>query len=199
MAVLVQEETREGWLDRAVESLREHVFEPQGEHVPPVRVSVGWPKGGRGNKTIGQCWAAQAASDEVSQVFISPVLDNVAEVLETLVHELVHAVDNCESGHRGEFKRIATAVGLEGKMTSTHAGAELLSTLMMVSEEVGPYPHAALTPALSGVRKQGTRMLKLECPEDGYIVRTTQKWLDIGVPTCPCGTLMEQEAPKEDV
>lgn len=59
----VREETRENWLNRAVEALRVHVFTPQGEHVPPVRVSVGWPKGGRGNKTIGQCWASAAAED----------------------------------------------------------------------------------------------------------------------------------------
>lgn len=193
----VREETREAWLNRAVEALREHVFIPAGEHVPPVRVSVGWPKGGR--KVIGQCWKTDAAEDEVSQVFISPVLKDMAEVLETLVHELVHAVDNCESGHRGEFKRIAVEVGLEGKMTATHAGAELLATLMEVAEELGEYPHAALTPALSGVKKQSTRMLKVECPDDGYIVRTTQKWLDIGTPTCPCGTEMVPEPPKEDV
>jgi len=191
----IEPETREGWLNRAVEALREHVFIPAGEHVPPVRVSVGWPKGGR--KVIGQCWKTTAAADEVSQVFISPVLHEPAEVLETLVHELVHAVDNCESGHRGEFRRIAKEVGLEGKMTATHAGAELLATLMEVAEELGEYPHAALTPALSGVKKQGVRMLKVVCPEDGYIVRTTQKWLDIGTPTCPCGTTMELEQ-KED-
>ena len=188
---------REEWLNRAVESLREHVFEPVGEVVPPVRVSVGWPKGGR--KVIGQCWKTDAADDEVSQVFISPVLSDPAEVLETLVHELVHAVDNCESGHRGEFRRIALDVGLAGKMTSTHAGPELLIKLMAVSEELGEFPHAALTPALSGVKKQGVRMLKVVCPDDGYIVRTTQKWLDIGTPTCPCGTEMVPEPPKEDV
>ena len=33
--------------------------------------------------------------------------------------------------------------------------------------------------------------VKIECPEDGYTVRTTSKWLDIGLPTCPCGTEME--------
>jgi len=38
---------------------------------------------------------------------------------------------------------------------------------------------------------QTTRMLKVECPADGYIVRTTQKWIDLGLPTCPCGEEME--------
>lgn len=33
--------------------------------------------------------------------------------------------------------------------------------------------------------------LKLLCPSCGYLVKTSQKWLDIGTPTCVCGTQME--------
>lgn len=40
-------------------------------------------------------------------------------------------------------------------------------------------------------KKQSTRMLKVICPGCGYTVRTTQKWIDIGLPTCPCGEEME--------
>lgn len=32
---------------------------------------------------------------------------------------------------------------------------------------------------------QKTFMKKLLCPECGYMVRTTQKWIDIGLPFCP--------------
>lgn len=39
---------------------------------------------------------------------------NFHDFLEVLVHELVHATDDCKSSHGKEFKRIATAVGLEG-------------------------------------------------------------------------------------
>jgi hypothetical protein len=39
--------------------------------------------------------------------------------------------------------------------------------------------------------KPGSRLLKCECPACGYTIRTTQKWLDIGTPTCPCGDEME--------
>lgn len=37
----------------------------------------------------------------------------------------------------------------------------------------------------TGPKKQSTRMLKVHCPECGYTVRTTQKWLDVGPPLCP--------------
>lgn len=184
--------TREAWLVAAVEALRP-MFADLGETVPAVRVSVGWP-GGRGkkNSVIGQCWASRAAADEVAQVFISPVLDDAAVILSTLAHELVHAVDDCKSGHRGRFAKIAKGLGLEGPMTATHAGEGLKERLSEVAADLGEFPHAALTPALSGVKKQGTRMLKVVCPVDGYTIRTTAKWLEVGLPTCPCGTEMEQ-------
>lgn len=179
--------TREEWLTAAVEALSP-IFHEIGERVPPVRVSVGWP-GGRSKKatTIGQCWKSIASADGVPQLFISPVLDDGTRVLDVLVHELIHAIDDCESGHKGRFVAIARRVGLEAPWTATTAGPALAETLAGVSAELGEYPHAALTPALAGIKKQTTRMLKLECPTSGYVVRTTRKWLDEwGAPICPC-------------
>jgi hypothetical protein len=92
---------------------------------------------------------------------------------------------------REGFRGKATAIGLVGKMTATTVGEELLPKLTAIAERLGDYPHSVLKP--SGKEKvQTTRMLKLECPEDGYIVRTTAKWLDVGYPSCPCGTEMEE-------
>lgn len=183
--------TREAWLTAAVRALTP-VLEATGASVPPVRVSVGWP-GGRGKKqaVIGQCWAAEASADSVAQVFISPVLSDPALVLSTLLHELVHAVDSNKSGHRGQFARIARAAGLEGKMTATVASDALSARLQPVIDGLGTYPHAALRAGSQGAHKpQGTRMLKVECMHCGYTVRTTQKWIDQGMPSCPCGVIM---------
>ena len=49
------------------------------------------------------------------------------KALEVLTHELVHVADKNESGHRGRFARIARRIGLEGKLTQTHAGKRLES------------------------------------------------------------------------
>ncbi|WDS51688.1 SprT-like protease [Microbacterium phage Barnstormer] len=184
--------TREEWLVAAIEALRP-LFAEAGAELPTVRVSVGWPGGnGRKNSVIGQCWGSAASADKVAQVFISPVLDDAVKVLDVLTHELVHAVDDCQSGHKGPFAKLAKALGLEGKMTATVAGEELKAKLEDIAADLGDYPHAALAKAqgAEGPKKQGTRMLKLECPADGYIVRTTAKWLELGVPTCPCGEEM---------
>lgn len=209
---------RETWLLQAIEAMRP-IFDKVGETIPPVKVSVGWPGGSssRKNSVIGQCWHKDAAGDKIAQIFVSPVLEDASRVLDVLAHELVHAIDENESGHRGNFARIAKGIGLEGPMTATHAGDELKATLDKIVDDLGPYPHARLTapgeilptpvpgpgwrvpgPA-DGPKKQGTRMLKVVCatpadPADVYVVRMTRKWLDAaGPPLCPCHQSPMQE------
>lgn len=190
--------TREAWLVAAVGELAT-LFEAVGETLPPVRVSVGWPGGrGRKNSVIGQCWATAASSDKVAQLFISPVLDDAVRVLDVLAHELVHAIDDCESGHKGRFAKIAKSIGLTGKMTETVAGDALRADLQAIADRIGAYPHAALAggAGAEGPKKQGTRQLKAECAEgSGYKVRLTRQWLDeYGAPICPCHNLQMVEA-----
>ncbi len=184
--------TREAWLTAAVRALTPSL-EALGATVPPVRVSVGFPGGrGRKNAVIGQCWAAEASADGVAQVFISPTIVDGVQVLSTLLHELIHAVDGNKSGHRGQFARLARGAGLTGSMTATVPGDALRASLTAVLDGLGAYPHAALRTGASGAHKpQGTRMLKVQCASCGYTVRTTAKWLDVGLPVCPCGETME--------
>lgn len=192
--------TREEWLTAAVEYLNIHVFDPREVYLPPIRLSVGWP-GGRGPKgnVIGQCWKRRVASDKVNQIFVSPTVGDAVRVLDVLVHEIIHAVDDCNSGHRGAFAKIAKGCGLEGPMTATVAGDALRAKLEMILAALGTYPHATLggTPddSAEGPKKQGTRMRKVECAAgSGYLVRMTRVWIDTyGTPTCPCHGLEMEE------
>ncbi|MFC0623794.1 transcription elongation protein SprT [Kribbella deserti] len=188
--------TRESWLIAAVEALTP-MFTELGHEVPPVRISVGFPSGkGSRAKAIGQCWHGSAAADGLGQVFVSPILGDVIDVLETVAHELVHAINhaNGDNGHGRPFAKIAKKLGFEAPMTSSPASEELKAKLREIAAGLGEYPHAALTDAVLTIKKQGTRMLLVKCPDDecGYQVRTTAKWLAIGVPTCPCGEEMEE-------
>ncbi len=191
-------ETREQWLEAATGLIRVK-FQSKGYQIPPVRVSVGWPSsGGLGEKkkTIGQCWSSSASSDGIVQVFISPWLDDVEGaqgVLSTLIHELIHAVFGTEEGHGKKFGKLARAVGLEGKLTATHAGTELLEYIKEVAKALGAFPHGKLDPKKSGIKKQGTRMIKCECPvsECGYVLRTSAKWILVGIPHCPVHRTIE--------
>lgn len=192
--------TREEWLVAAVEALRPLFSALTDETLPAVRVSVGWPGGnGRKNSVIGQCWSTKVAADSVSQLFISPVLDDAVRVLDVLSHELIHAIDDCESGHKGRFAKIAKALGLTGKMTATVAGDELKAQLEEIAAELGEYPHAALVnpgAGAEGPKKQSTRMMKVECAEgSGYKARMTRQWLEeFGAPICPCHNEVMVEA-----
>ena len=62
----------------------------------------------------------------MNQIFLAPQLKNPVEYLGTLVHELVHAVDNCSSKHRAGFKKIAKDVGLTGPMRSAGVVSPLI-------------------------------------------------------------------------
>jgi hypothetical protein len=181
-------QTREQYLTAAVK-LISPMLTRAGADVPPVRVSVGWPGGRRARASvIGQCWAPTAADDGVQQVYVSPVLSEPVDVLAVLAHELCHAADRCEHGHRGPFGRYARAIGLEGPLPATVPGEELRATLADISRQLGAYPHAALrSTAASAHPKQSTRMIKASCPTTGYIARTTRRWIDAyGAPVCPC-------------
>lgn len=189
------DQNREAWLGQAVRAMGEWLAEV-GEEMPAVRVSVGWP-GGRGPKATvrGQCWPTTSAEDDTAQIFISPQQADTVTTLAVLLHEMVHAVDDCSSGHRGNFIRISRDLGFTSKWTSSdNRTRSLTDRLEELAKRLGDFPSAAIlvgARAADTPKKQSTRMLKVECPDDGYIVRTTQKWLDMGVPTCPCGTEME--------
>lgn len=190
-------ETREQWLEAAVVRLG-RLFKEINIELPKVRVSVGWPsKGGTGSrvKAIGQCWSTKAAEDGVSQVFISPIMGkDLVHTLGVLVHELTHAWDDCQSGHQGAFAKTAKLVGLVGKMTESNVGDQLRPKLEKILEDLGEFPHAPLIASQMDKerKKQTTRMIKLVTPDCcEYTVRTTQKWIDEGLPKCPHDIEME--------
>lgn len=188
--------TREEWLNAAVIALRPLFDEIGAADYPKLRVSCGFPKGGRG-KTIGQAWSSTCSGDDTAEVFISPELEELVGygVVDTLLHELIHVIDRNENGHKGPFRKMAKELGLSGKMTATYAEGDLADKLLHAVAHLGPYPHAKLTKMTT--TKQTTRMLKLTCSGCGFIARTTQKWLDeIGAPNCGCGA-GQMEGPEE--
>lgn len=189
--------TREEWLMDAVEFFRPW-FEKHDTKVPEkVRISVGYAKR-QSKNAIGVCYHSVVAEDKVNQIFISPEIKEPVKVLGVVLHELIHASDDGASGHKGEFRRLALAMGLEGKMTATVPGEDLALELDSLAVQLGEYPHGVLTPSQGGpgggaIGKQTTRMLKLSASCCGYVARTTKKWLQVGVPSCPCGNPMELE------
>ena len=175
--------TRELWLQNAAD-LVSPIFKNKGYTIPKIQVSCGFPSTGKKSKHVGQCWGRSSTNDGTNQLFISPVLDESIQVLDTLVHELVHAVDDCMHHHGPEFKKIATDVGLQGLMREASAGPWLLEQLTAISRQLGKYPHSKINLAHSSSKKTGPRP-RAKCKKCGYEVTPLKKWLHMGPPLCP--------------
>ena len=173
---------RDTWLQNAIDKIKP-LFKYKGYDIPDINVSCGFPSTGFRSKHIGQCWGRSSANDGINQIFISPVLDDPLQVLDTLVHELVHAIDDCMHHHGPEFKKVATDVGLEGKMTEASAGPVLKEHLKTISSQLGKYPHSKLNITTKS-NKTGPRP-RAKCKKCGYEVTPLKKWLYMGPPLCP--------------
>lgn len=173
---------RETYLEKGVKALTP-LFAKHGYKLPPVKVSCSWP-GGHGNKlkAIGQCWPRGASDANINEVFISPSISDSVRALDILTHELIHAIDDCQNGHRKEFSIIMRAVGLAGKPTATHAGERLHAELESIANKLGSYPHEKLNTA--NKRKQKSRQLKVSCTECGAIWRMSKTWI-MQAKACP--------------
>jgi len=178
-----------------------------------VRISIGFgPTGARQENGVilGVTCARLMSESGVNEVFISPEDAGTASMLATVAHELIHAWDDCKSGHKGEFRRVAQAIGLEGRMTHTQPGPALEAELVLIAEEMGAYPGSKMNlsggrptfpvpsdngngPKITSGPKTQTTRISRKCQADpeaecfGYAVRTTAKWLELGNPQCPNG------------
>ena len=174
---------REEWLMRAVVHL-EPIFQRGGYQIPPVKVSIGFPSTGAKGRHLGQCWGSKASEDGINQIFIAPNQADPVEVLDTLTHELVHAVDDCKSGHGEGFKKIATDVGLKGPMRSAGAGEYLKQDLIKIAQALGHFPHARLLIARvasrASIKRPGAK-----CANCGYEIVMMKRYLQYGPPICP--------------
>ena len=171
---------RESWLAAAAVMLQHEVFPVAGIDAASweqrkYRVSCGFPIGYRGSRTgkvaLGQAFDPSISADGTMEVFINPILDNPVDVIAVLAHELIHVEAGIACGHRGRFASIARGIGLTGPMTATIPGDELRGNLQRIVADLGVYPHAKVDP--NARKKQGTRLLKLQCSDCGWTARVS--------------------------
>ena len=133
----------EEWLNNAVDSLRQ-IFLMAGYIVPPVLISVGF--GHRGyfpndKEYLGWCYPKHLSDDQINEIYISPFCTDPIQLLYTIAHELIHAVDNCRNGHGREFKKIAKHIRHPdcGELNAI----EILQTEVLyksIADDLGAYP-----------------------------------------------------------
>lgn len=171
-------------------------------------------------KAIGQCHYDYKVNEKnvkgqfLTNIFISPKLDDALEVAEVILHELIHTMTKGH-GHKGGFRWISEACGLafspNGK-GHTYALPELTEKLKKIVKQAGKYPHQKWVPNRS-YKKQTTRMFKLVSlnvmvePVEGfglnsyqpkpYVGRFSRTALSAGFPKDPKGGSMYLEVTKD--
>lgn len=179
--------TRESWLATFVDKARFH-FANRGVHLPNgIKVSCGFPALRRiGNtKVLGESYSYTDSANGSRETFISPTVSDTAVLGIALLHELCHHAAGHQYGHRGPFSSAAQRIGLVRPLRVPTAGPMATAIVALILQELGPYPHAELN--LQDIKRQGTRMLKVQCPGCGCTIRMTRHWLDkTGAPFCAC-------------
>jgi len=210
---------RETWLNELAAMMAPR-FKELGFPLPKFRVAVGWTGAGKVSFVGGECWHSSRSADGVFEIIIAPIVDDSMRVADILAHELIHAAVGFDCGHKGDFKDVAIALGLVGKMTSTKAGPDFITWAAPFIEKLGNIPHARiiLNPAAgegeaeggeaaeapekgssNQKKKQTTRMLKATCDKEvdgqscGYTVRLSKKWAQQLGACCPVHGAMEVE------
>jgi len=140
---------REAWLFQAIDIL-DWYFEELDKPIPAILIQKEWPKDADRTACIGMsltkwqrpplCNPRRPVELLEAKIFIAPDVVEDLQVLETLVHELIHSVLPYDALHGDQFKDLADALGLEGPMKFTYAGTKLRIKLLNISNTLGPYP-----------------------------------------------------------
>jgi len=176
----IKYKTREEYLQRAYALLNHTAFKPNGHECPPIKVACSWIVGTRASnkKTLGQCSNKKSSEANINEIRIVPTVDDSFMAIDTLAHEMAHAVDDCKSGHGVEFKKICMAVGLDGntQMRYAEAGEKLGKTIKNIIATIGEYPHDKMN--ISDMKKQTTRNIKMECSSCGFGWRASRSMIE---------------------
>jgi len=148
----------EVWLNEAVELLRPR-FRQAGYEIPPVHVSVGFStdgyKPGARTNTIGVCHASFMTIEGVNEIYITPMRTEPVDVISILVHELIHAIDDCKSGHGAGFQKISRDLQCTDNLkVPLHEFKETMNFYRQMALQLGRYPRA-------GVRYSDTFNIKM--------------------------------------
>ncbi len=202
-------ETREQWLRDAAQKLKglidAHLGKQYGDaadcpgqplNLEKVAVSSGLPKYSPAS-TIGQCWSEECTEDKTRHIFVCPTIEEDMTVLGVLLHELVHAGVGTKCGHKGEFRRVARAVGLEGKLTATVVNPEstLHEQLRLIISSLGSYPHSPLKLKKRPKKPPSGGWVKFRSTtQHDYILKISPRSLDLyGIPADHNQVPMEQD------
>lgn len=174
---------RERWLAAASKLIEKKVAELGFTPTNPIRVSLGVvdTRSRKAGKTLATCYCSEASEGGYREIFVSPEMVETRMVLGALTHEIGHACLPPTAGHRAPFRKFCTAVGFKfEKAEHAHDGEAWWEWAQQIVKNLGQIPHKKLNVErpVGAPKKQGTRLLKLECPCCGAKLRLARSTLE---------------------
>lgn len=134
---------RETWLNQLAQKMAPR-FEELGFPLPKYRVTVGFGGNGQRSSSAAEVWHSSVSEDGTFEILIMPDVVEVNYLANCLAHELIHTAVGFDQGHKGNFAKVALAIGLNRPMTATTPGPAFIEWVAPFLEELGPMPHAKL-------------------------------------------------------
>lgn len=160
------EGTREDWANKILGFFAPRLAE-LGIVMPPERsVRVGVTPLSR--TTLGRCHSSnQSATGSVNFIALCTKQADARELVHTLVHEYLHACDDCASGHRHRWKRWADKLGISARGHERNALLDQLinAALATVGEPVQHVASKGRPPA----RKSQVRVVCPTCRRHAHV------------------------------
>ena len=123
------------WLKRGLKHLRKD-FRKIGNAIPrSIYIKVDFPPYYPVYNWLGSCTTIA----DCHIIHINPTVTGLL-ALDTLVHELVHAVVGGKYGHGRQFLEVAAAIGLDDDGPTAGAEEVLMQRLIEIRNILGPYP-----------------------------------------------------------
>jgi hypothetical protein len=149
--------TREQWLEKAIDKLRPEFKKRCGVKIPKkIKVSISYPRGRSAKKVLGQCLDRSISTGRYFEILIIPTTDKPVAILETLAHELIHAIVGTDQGHKKEFSQCARRFGFLRPWWNTPSSRELKLMFKRIASRMPKFPHKA-TKLDDKRKKQTTR------------------------------------------
>jgi hypothetical protein len=131
------------------------LFEDNGFNISEIKKEIQINCVDTGKEADGYCFWPESIiaygihPSEDYKIEVNKRIDDGIYATAVLIHEVCHVMQFHLYGyvpaHGKEFKKIALAVGLEGRMTQTTPSRELVSQIKEWERDIGQYPHSLKT------------------------------------------------------
>jgi hypothetical protein len=179
--------TREDWANRVLDRLVPDLS-ALGIQMPEGRtVRIGIVP--LSKSRLGFCApAAHSASGTVNFIGLCTKQAEPSELVHTLIHEYLHACDDCQSGHRNRWKRWAEMLGMQAKGHARNAMCE--SMIRGALSAIGrPVQHEASKTRTAGLALPS--QVRVDCHPCGQHVYIPRRAFEGGYAVC-CGVCSMQ-------